>query len=366
MNKDVTLFYNGRISPGWEKRVKDEPIQSIPSGIATHPSGLGDLGRFLREMKEYDKIIIHHHVEPVLAFYLSKLYGQKIVWYSGSVLELAWEKEITGIDYRRISTTVHRTGSEFYGELFARLLLSDPFYGLTVRAAKAIDRATVRGFGKILANSFYLSKDLVRIYGLKNAPRVVYPGPDPLLQKLSEVPYMAKKEQDFMLTVGALIPLKNVASIIRAASHVPSSRVVVIGDGQEKNNLEDLANKLGVSVEFRGTFDDENKLANTYTESKLLVHASLHEPFGLTPLEAALFSKPSIVTNRGGPPEVVIDGVTGYTIDPMDHKGMGARMNMLLQNDSLRREMGRQARANVTKKFTLQVSIAKLLEELES
>jgi len=364
MNKDVTLFYEGRISPGWKKRLGKEEIQSIPSGIASHPSGLKHLFTFLKRMKDFDRIIIHHHVEPVLAFYLSKLLGPKVVWYSGSVFELPWENTITGVDYRRISTTVRRTGSEFYGGLFSKLLLSDPLYGLTVQLAKFVDIETVRGFGKIIGNSFFLSKFLARVYGLKEVPKVVYPGPDPLLEELSSAP--AVREQDYMLAVGTLIPLKNIAGMIHAAANVRSSKVVLVGDGQERSMLKDLAYKLDVPIEFRGTSDDEIDLARAYAECKFLVHLSLYEPFGLTPVEAALFSKPSIVTNLGGPPEVVMDGVTGYVVNPRDHGYIGSKMNTLLADDMLRREMGQRARANVVRKFTLERSTTRLLEEVEN
>src|SRR5437773_4152737 len=231
MGHDVTLYYTGRIPPSWKKRLGDEPL-SIPTPVVNRPERLRLLFKFLEEMKGYDRIIIHHHVEPILAFYLSKLLGPRIVWYSGSMFELPWEKTITGVDYRRISTTVKRTGSEFYGSLFSKLLLSDPLYGLTVQLARFVDIETVRGFGKIIGNSLFLSKFLARVYGLKEVPRVVYPGPDPLLEELCAAP--AVMEQDYMLAVGTLIPLKNIAGMIRDAANVRSSKVVLVGDCQEK------------------------------------------------------------------------------------------------------------------------------------
>src|SRR5438094_6356205 len=340
MGRDVTMYYTGRISSGWKERLADEPLRSIPTGVASSPDRFRQLTTFLNELRNYDRIIIHHHIEPILAFYLSKLLGPKIVWYSGSVFELPWEKEITGVDYRRISTTVRRTGSEFYGNLFSKLLLSDPLYGLTVQLARFVDIETVRGFRKIIGNSFFLSKFLTRVYGLKEVPRVVYPGPDPLLEELSSAP--AVREQDYMLAVGTLIPLKNIAVMIRAAANVRSSKVVLVGDGQEKSILKDLADRLDVPIELRGTSDDEADLARAYSECKFLVHPSLYEPFGLTPVEAGLFGKASIVTNHGGPPEVVMDGITGYVVDPRDYQSMGSKMNALLEDNVLRREMGQR------------------------
>src|SRR5712664_2384188 len=363
MGQDVTFYYTGSMSHGWEERLEREPIRSIPTAIVNRPKRMRLLFRFLEELKKYDKIIIHHHVEPVLAFYLSKILGPRIVWYSGSLFELAWEEIITGVDYRRISPTVRRTGGEFYGGLLARMLLSDQLYGLTARAAKVVVIETVRGYGKVIANSFFLSKFLQRVYRLEDTPSVVYPAADPLLEQRASENHA--QEQDYMLIVGSLIPLKNVESMIRAAAHVRSSKIMVVGDGQEMSSLKDLGSELDVPIEFRGTMDREEDLAQAYGGCKFLVHLSLYEPFGLTPLVAGLFSKPSIVTNHGGPPEVVVDGVTGYIVDPLDHRFIGSKMNALLENDMLRHDMGRRARENVVEKFTLERSTARLLEEVE-
>src|SRR5256885_3813771 len=168
-----------------------------------------------------------------------------------------------------------------------------------------------------------------------------------------------------MLIVGSLIPVKNVESMIRAASQVQSSKIMVIGDGQEMSSLKDLGSELDVPIEFRGTMNREEDLAQAYGGCKFLVHLSLYEPFGLTPVEAGLFSKPSIVTNHGGPPEVVVDGVTAYIVDPLDHQCIGSKINTLLDNDTLRHDMGIQARENVVQKFTLERSTTRLLEEIE-
>ena len=363
MGRDVTLYYTGRIPTEWKARLGKESIRRIPTGVVNRPERLRLLIRFLEELKSYDKIIIHHHVEPILAFYLSKLLGPRIVWYSGSVFELPWEEVITRLDYRRISPTVRRTGGEFYGGLLSRLLLSDAVYGFTASTARVVDVETVRGYRKIIANSLFLAKFLKRVYRLRETPSVVHPAADPLLEQLALNSHA--KEQDYMLIVGSLIPLKNVESMIRAAANVRSSKIMVIGDGQEMSNLKDLGSKLDVPIEFKGTLDREEDLAKAYGECKFLVHLSLYEPFGLTPVEAGLFSKPSIVTNHGGPPEVVIDGVTGYIVNPRDHRYIGSKMNALLCNDSLRHEMGRHARENVVRRFTLERSTCTLLEEVE-
>src|SRR2546427_1046545 len=255
MKKDVTAFYTGRISDGWKERLRGEDIQSMPSGISSNFRQFRHLMSFLSSLRDFDKIIIHHHIEPILAYYISKFLGGRTIWYSGSMFELPWQDVITGLDYRRISPTVGRTSTEFYGPLVSRLLLSNGLYSLTSKVAKAIDIATVRGYGKVLANSVFLSAFLAHVYNLKNTPKVVYPGADPIFERLASEPQ--SEEQDYMLAVGSLVPLKNYESIIRAAAAIQTAKLVFIGEGQDQSKLKDLASKLDVPVEFRGNFDHE-------------------------------------------------------------------------------------------------------------
>src|SRR2546427_4815635 len=364
MKKDVAAFYTGRIADGWAERLKGEAIQPMPSGISSDFRQFGHLMHFLSSLRDFDKILIHHHIEPILAYYISKLLGARTIWYSGSMFELPWQDVITGLDYRRISPTVGRTSTEFYGPLLSRILLSNALYRLTAQVAKAIDIATVRGYGKVLANSEFMSKFLARVYNLKKTPAVVYPGADPLFEQLASQPQ--SKEQDYVLAVGSLVPLKNFESIIRAASTVRTSKFVFIGEGQDRSKLKDIATKLDVPVEFRGNFDQESDLARAYSECKFLILVSLYETFGLTPVEAGLFSKPSIVTSSGGPPEVVLDGITGFVVNPLDQRSIGEKMNLLLADEPLRRNMGQLARHKMLHDFTLEKSTNRLIEEIES
>src|SRR5690348_6334823 len=115
MKVDVTLFFGGSIPPDWKKRLLDEAIRTIPSGISKGPSQLRHLGKFLKELRNYDSILIHHHIEPLLAYYVSKLFGKITTWYSGGGLfELSYS---TGKDYRSISPTLPATAREFYGSI---------------------------------------------------------------------------------------------------------------------------------------------------------------------------------------------------------------------------------------------------------
>src|SRR5438046_9156008 len=68
MGRDVTMYYTGRISSGWKERLADEPLQSIPRGVASSPARLRQLMRFLNDLRHDDRIIIDHQLQPIAAY----------------------------------------------------------------------------------------------------------------------------------------------------------------------------------------------------------------------------------------------------------------------------------------------------------
>src|SRR5256885_8620647 len=258
MNVDATLFWSGLVTPGWQARLNGYDIRSIPSTVPS-PRRLAVMMRFLRELSRYDSIIIHHHVDPLLALYIARNLGKKTIWYSGSMFELAWEKWITGEDYRSISRTIKQTSEEYYGRTLSSLVMSDHVFDQTVRLARAADIHAVKRYSRIVANSKFLSRFLKRIYKLDFVPPVVYPGPDPMLEQLSSKDFVG--EGDYMLAVGPLIPLKNVDGMIQAASKVPSAGFVVAAKGQVRVSLEEMEASRQVRLTWKATPHMKEELA---------------------------------------------------------------------------------------------------------
>src|SRR5438552_17913887 len=112
----------------------------------------------------------------------------------------------------------------------------------------------------------------------------------------------------------------------------------IVGDGQERSNLKDQAQKLGVETEFDPLVTGET-LCRLYEGSLFVVVPSLSEPFGMTALEAALAGKPSIVTDLGGTKEFVLDQQTGFVVNPRRTEGLVSAMETLLYDKDLRVSM---------------------------
>jgi glycosyltransferase involved in cell wall biosynthesis len=108
------------------------------------------------------------------------------------------------------------------------------------------------------------------------------------------------------LCVSRLLPYKHVESVIRAFESHPHEQLVVVGTGPEEARLRRLAPP---NVRLVGRIEDD-ELRWLYATCAAVVAASF-EDFGLTPLEAAAFGRPSAVLGSGGYLETVVEGRTG-------------------------------------------------------
>lgn len=114
----------------------------------------------------------------------------------------------------------------------------------------------------------------------------------------------------YELCVSRLLPYKNVRAVVAAYADEPRRRLIVVGRGPEEEALRELA---GDNVLFLQNISD-GQLAWLYRGCTALIAIS-YEDFGLTPLEAASFGRPSVVLRWGGFLETQVEGVTAVFVD---------------------------------------------------
>ena len=130
--------------------------------------------------------------------------------------------------------------------------------------------------------------------------------------------YRCDEPDGFVFTVNRLAPEKRVDLLLEAAAADPSLRVVIAGDGPDRERLETLARDRGLNgrAEFVGRISDE-EVADLYARSLAVYYAPVDEDFGMVPYEAFLSGKPVLTTtDAGGPLDVVRDGETGLVVEP--------------------------------------------------
>ena len=121
-----------------------------------------------------------------------------------------------------------------------------------------------------------------------------------------------------------LLPYNNVDVVIEAASRV-GARLVVVGRGPEADRLRATAPP---STTFLEDVPDA-RLRGLYRDCAALV-AAAHEDFGLTPLEAAAFGRPSAVLAGGGFLDTVVDGGTGVMFSEPEPGAVAAALRRVL------------------------------------
>ena len=101
----------------------------------------------------------------------------------------------------------------------------------------------------------------------------------------------------------------------------------------------------------------QESVASYLSTLDLYVHPSLKEAFGLAVVEAMAMGKAVVATMTGGLPEVVAQGETGLLVPPGDAESLAATVVSLLLDGVRREQMGRNGRARVHERFSLDASV---------
>lgn len=140
-------------------------------------------------------------------------------------------------------------------------------------------------------------------------------------------------------------------------------KLLIVGDGSERKNLENLSETLGIKekVYFAGMADYSEV---PYFNNVLDVYAALsnYESFGVAIIEAQSCGKPVVVSNAGGLPEVVEDGETGFVVEKKNAAAAAEKLEKLVLDAGLRDRMGKAGRERVLKLYDWRENVAQMME----
>jgi glycosyltransferase involved in cell wall biosynthesis len=206
-------------------------------------------------------------------------------------------------------------------------------------------------FGMIVANNHALARalsenDVAVSTVVWNGAPVVPPRPT-----LAGPPLVAY--------AGRLVPRKGVDLLLRAMSSVvdavPAARLVIAGDGSDRSRLERLVAALSLrdSVSLSGHLDRadlDRLLAPAWVQ---VVPSRYPEPFANAGVEAMMRGTALVVSDIGGLPEVVRDGVTGFVVPVGRHEVLAERLTAILSDRALAERLGAAARGVALEHLTL-------------
>lgn len=215
----------------------------------------------------------------------------------------------------------------------------------------------------ITANSEFTKKWYLNIFGeyLRHKSTVIMGGvnlenfkKDPKDIEIINKKYNLSGKKVVLFT-GRLTKHKGTIYLVKAAPFIKGT-VMIAGDGPERENIEKEISKNKIkNIVMAGYMSTENqKLFHAFYErADVYIAPSVwSEPFGLTILEAMAAHTPVIATKKGGVLSIIKDKENGFLINSRNSKQIAETVNMLLDNDALRKTIGDNAYRAVVEKFT--------------
>jgi len=170
-----------------------------------------------------------------------------------------------------------------------------------------------------------------------------------------------KREQNRLLFVGRLNKQKGIELLLHAISRIPDDSIAldVIGDGEDRQALQELAQALGLGdrVTWHGALP-QPKLAEFYRSAAALVVPSVGEGLGLVAVEAQLCETPVVAFDSGGLPDVIQHDRTGVLVSDVDAGSLAAALISLFEREDRGAALGAAARMHALATFAPE-SVAK-------
>ncbi|MBI1974645.1 MAG: glycosyltransferase family 4 protein [Candidatus Zambryskibacteria bacterium] len=208
---------------------------------------------------------------------------------------------------------------------------------------------------KTICVSEKTKKDIEKWPFVKNKLEVIYNG-------IESFELLPRTEEGFVVgTISELHKVKGLDVLLNAWSKFIKShqaKLVIIGEGEERENLENMAKKLDISdsVNFRGFVDNAKAHLSSFD---IFVLPSRSEAMPYTLLEAGISGKAVIATSVGGVPEVIENGINGILVPKEDSETLFSSLVLLAKDPELRERLGQTLRKSVEEKFSFKQMIEK-------
>ena len=170
--------------------------------------------------------------------------------------------------------------------------------------------------------------------------------------------------------IARLFELKGYDILLRAASlvtkEIPTVQFLIVGDGELRSWIQRQVLKIGLTKNFVFTGLIDPDVIHNYTAlMDILVHLSLREGLPRSVVQALASGKPAIGFALDGTPEVIIDGKTGILCKPGDPQDVAEAIIKLIRNPEKSKEMGRQGRQFVRKRWDWRYMVGELEADYE-
>ena len=193
--------------------------------------------------------------------------------------------------------------------------------------------------------------------------RIIHCGVEPDL--FAPVPHQDEGKR--LLYVGRLAAMKGLPvlfeSLAQLRERYPDLKLTVVGDGQERPEIEASAHRLGLRqmIDFVG-YKSQTEVREYLQQTDIFILPSFAEGVPVVLMEAMAASVPVLTTRIAGVPELVKHGESGWLVPPGDQQSLADSLAMLVEDADLRKRLGEKGRAKVALDFNIETEAKKLAD----
>lgn len=281
------------------RNVKVSKLQNLPAFVRKNhhlmlpliPSALKQF-----DFSEYDLVISS---SPAFSKNISVPSNVTHITYCHSPMRFAWDYWPKYLDERGLS---------WPKQMLAKL---------TIPSIRKWDLAGAQKIQHWIANSETVKDRIERYYDIKDVA-VINPPVD-----VSGIPKKSYSKDDYYVTLATLASYKRIDLAIKACN-LARARLVVIGDGPQRQELENIA---GDTIKFAGFVDSDEKW-QLLGSAKALIFPT-EEDFGMAPIESLAVATPVLAYGKGGLTETIEEGKSGFFFDEQASEAVVAAMDKL-------------------------------------
>ncbi len=243
-----------------------------------------------------------------------------------------------------------------------------------------IEEEIVKDADVIIAECLQDKEDLIQHYGADSGKLNIVPCGFSAKEFMPINKLMARnfigvnKDEYIILQLGRMVPRKGVDNVIKALPLIKldNIRLLIVGGDSDVAFMEDPEIKrlqkiaVELNVHLKVTFvgrKDRQFLKYYYSAADIFITTPWYEPFGITPLEAMACGTPVIGANVGGIKDTIEDGKTGFLVPPNNPVALAQKIELLLTNQGLLKQMQVQCVKRVNALFTWN-RVAKMMHNL--
>lgn len=364
-----------RYEEAWKNTKSYEVIEHREGGYLSCHSDWKRIARRYRDLVDQQDAILVHNWPATEWLSLMAIGGHSppAVWYCHEPPSLLFDagSRIPGDEPRRGGEALKRALISYGWRLplvvarrrRARRTLGSPAGRVELRHTHI---ASARRFRRVLANSNFTADMIRRHYGLDAF--VVHP----IASTLVGTPRVVPEGGGTVLWVGRLTPEKRPLEALaawlevrRKAASASALRLVMVGDGPLRSQLESLAQAAG--NESLVTFErglSRAALSGYFRSALVTLVTAAAEPFGLVPIESMAEGTPVVAACEGGFLETVIDGETGWLAPMSSSRDIAVQISRILRDRACLESMRPNCVSHVLERFSPEQTISKLLEAL--